>query len=109
MELEKLAKQIQKEFEKDGEPITWDEALDMAKMEIGAKGLTHVGRSVDSPDKPKKPRTVKISDEKKELFEKVLRIFDGNAEVLKENKLIQVKIFEKIFKIDIIEQRTPKK
>ena len=108
-DLNKLAEQIFKECKKDGEPISMEDALEMAKMEIGAKGLTNAGKSVDNPEKPRKPKTVKISDEKKELFKRVLSIFDENAVVLKENKLIQVKIGEKIFKIDIIEQRPPKK
>lgn len=112
-DLNKLAEQIFKECEKDGEPISMEDALEMAKMEIGAKGMTNVGKSVDNPDKPKKPKTVKISDEKKELFSEILSdledVYKQNVKVLKENKLIQVKMGEKIFKIDIIEQRPPKK
>ena len=112
-DLNKLAEQIFKECEKDGEPISMEDALEMAKMEIGAKGMTNVGKSVDNPDKPKKPKTIKISDEKKELFSEILSdledVYKQNVKVLKENKLIQVKMGEKIFKIDIIEQRPPKK
>ena len=112
-DLNKLAEQIFKECEKDGEPISMEDALEMAKMEISAKGMTNVGKSVDNPDKPKKPKTVKISDEKKELFSEILSdledVYKQNVKVLKENKLIQVKMGEKIFKIDIIEQRPPKK
>ena len=114
-ELKALAEKIFKECKKDGEPISMEEAFEMAKMEIGAKGMTNAGKSVDDPNKPKKPRTVKISDEKKELFESILKnltrcvpIEQEDIKVLKENKLIQVKIGEKIFKIDIIEQRPPK-
>ena len=62
--------------------------------------------------KQSKPRTVKISDEKKTLFAEILSNLEydyENVEVLKENKLIQVKIGEKTFKIDLIEQRSPKK
>lgn len=63
--------------------------------------------------KSDKPRTVKVSDAKKELFSTVLtnlqEVFGENAQVLKENKLISLKIGEKTFKIDIIEQRQPKK
>lgn len=62
------------------------------------------------------PRTVKVSDEKKELFDTILTnltraegVEAENVEVLRENKLIQVKIGDKIFKIDLIEQRKPKK
>ena len=61
-------------------------------------------------------RTVKISDEKKAVFDTILENLDRcelidreNVSILKENKLIQVKIGEKIFKIDVIEQRPPKR
>ena len=61
-------------------------------------------------------RTVKISDVKKAVFDTILENLDRcelidreNASILKENKLIQVKIGEKVFKIDVIEQRPPKK
>lgn len=62
--------------------------------------------------KKSKPKTVKVSDEKQELFAEIVKNLQEsheNVEILKENKLIQVKIGEKVFKIDIIEQRMPKK
>lgn len=62
--------------------------------------------------KQSKPRTVKISNEKQALFKDLhdfLTENHQNVEILKENKLIQVKIGEKTFKIDLIEQRPPKK
>ena len=58
-----------------------------------------------------KPKTVKVSDEKKTLFAEILSNLEYDyekVEVLKENKLIQVEINGKIFKIDLIEQRKPK-
>ena len=62
--------------------------------------------------KASKPKVVKVSDTKKELFSKISQFltdtFGENAEILKENKLIQVKIGEDMFKIDIIQQRKPK-
>lgn len=69
-------------------------------------------KSVEKTKKSdKKPKTVKVSDEKVALFNEILAdledVYD-NVEILKENKLISVKIGEKIFKIDIIEQRKPK-
>lgn len=49
---------------------------------------------------------------KKELFDMIygglIDNYGGNVEILKENKLIQVKINEKIFKADLIEQRMKK-
>lgn len=69
-----------------------------------------VGRKVDK--KPRKPMTIKVSDEKKSLFDTILTNLDRNEfvereniTVLKENKLIQVEISDKIFKIDLIQCR----
>lgn len=71
------------------------------------------GASADKERKPAKERTVKVSDEKKELFHTIysalLTYGNSNVQVLKENKLFSVQINEKIFKIDLIEQRPPKK
>lgn len=61
--------------------------------------------------KPRKPRTVKISEEKQMLFRYILGglVNDfANVEVLTENKLISVEIDGKKFKIDITECRKPK-
>lgn len=62
--------------------------------------------------KEKKPRTVKISDEKQGLFYNIyhflLDTYDESVEIVKENKLLTLKIGEKTFKVDLIEQR-PKK
>lgn len=70
------------------------------------------GASATEKKKQSKPKTVKVSDEKVTLFNEIRSnledVYDF-VEVLKENKLIQVKIGEKIFKVDLIEQRPPKK
>lgn len=62
--------------------------------------------------KDRKPRTIKISDEKITLFNtiytKLSENYGENVEIVKENKLLTVKIGAKLFKIDLIEQR-PKK
>ena len=62
--------------------------------------------------KEKKPRTVKISDEKQEIFTQLHQFLlenYENVEILKENKLFSLKIGEKTFKLDLIEQRVKKK
>lgn len=68
------------------------------------------GAKADAPTKPRKPRTVKISDEKQKLFGYIVNALNAeySAEILKENKLISVKIGDKVFKLDLIEQRKPK-
>lgn len=79
-----------------------------------AKQLSHpVYDSVEKTAKKKRKKpTVKVSDEKKILFDDILASLpypSENITVLKENKLIQIKINDKIFKIDVIQQRPPKK
>ena len=76
--------------------------------------INHGASAVNKAEpKEKKPRTVKISDEKQQLFENIyhdlVEHYGGKVEIVKENKLLTVVIGEKTFKVDIIEQRPPKK
>ena len=115
--LEKLVKEIMRSALADGEPVTEEEAIEMAKMELGAKeNVTY--NTADKTEKKAEPkkRNVIVSDEKKELFNTILANLDRvigvereNIAVLKENKLIEVKIGDRKFKIDVIEERKPKK
>jgi hypothetical protein len=62
-------------------------------------------------NKKKKPKTTKLSAEKKEFSEKIYNFLTENyenVEIIKKNKLFTVKINGKILKLDIIEQRPPK-
>lgn len=113
MTLEKLAKQIFDEFAKDGEPITEDEALEMAQMEINAKGVKVGARATEpKPQKEKIQRIAQVSDEKMALFsllwEGLSNFYGENAQIQKQNKEISVQIGEKSFKIDIVEHRKAK-
>ncbi|MBR6552095.1 MAG: hypothetical protein IKT89_04550 [Clostridia bacterium] len=79
------------------------EKASKVKIDHGASGK--VG------EKKKAPRTIKVSDEKVTLFDFIvgnLLTKYENVDILKENKLIQVEIDGKIFKIDLIEQRKSK-
>jgi hypothetical protein len=84
-------------------------ALDNKARQVKVK---HDAQSEKPRKKSDKPKIVKVSDEKKSLFSEILTnledVYRNEVEILKENKLIQVKIGNKVFKIDIIEQR-PKK
>ena len=62
--LEKLALKIFKECEADGEPVTKEEAMEMAEMEIKAKGIKNYVKGAEAEKKPRKPREVKLDDEK---------------------------------------------
>lgn len=87
------------------EQTALDEKANKVKISVGARSF--------APTKEKKPRTTKVSDEKKTLFAEILSNLEydykENVTVLKENKLIEVKVGGKVFKIDLIETRPPKK
>lgn len=74
--------------------------------------INHGASAIDKTQKEKKPRQKIASDEKQALFSEIFNtlteIYGENAKIEKENKLILVKIGEKCFKVDLIEQRTPK-
>ena len=82
------------------------------KAEKNKVSVRGEAKSKTERKKTNKPKVVKVSDTKKELFSKISQFltdtFGENVEILKENKLIQVKIGEDMFKIDIIQQRKPK-
>jgi hypothetical protein len=76
--------------------------------------IQHGASAVDkSQPKEKKERVVKVSDEKQALFGEIYQhlteVYGENVEIVKENKLLVVKVAQKTFKIDLIEQRPPKK
>ena len=88
---------------------------EQAELDAKAKKvkIDHGASAVDkSEKKEKKPRPKVASDEKKELFDEIFSnladVYKQNAQSVKENKLITVKIGEKVFKVDIIEQRASK-
>lgn len=91
---------------------------EQAELDAKAKKvkIVHDAKDLAKEKKERKPRTSKVSDEKKSLFDTILTNLDRNEnvsreniEVLKENKLILVNIGEKQFKIDLIEVRNKKK
>lgn len=90
------------------EQVALDEKAKKVKINHGAVDITK--------EKISKPRTVKISDEKQTLYnelwyamENLSQLNGYEIEKTKENKLITVRIGNKTFKLDLIEQRAPKK
>lgn len=77
-----------------------------------AKATKLPNAKADKERKKSEPKPKKVSDEKKEVFSTIVEAlkskFGENVEIANENKLIFVKIDEKVLKIDLIEQR-PKK
>lgn len=108
-ELEKIYNAIRKD--KDFADLTDAEILTMAEMELKAKGVKNYVQGVAPSEKAKKPRTVKISDAKKELFTDLVDFLTetyADVTVVKDNKLIEITFDNKVFKLDLIETR-PKK
>lgn len=69
-----------------------------------------VDRGADVKERNRKPREIKVSNAKKEIFGAILSTFSGayNVKVVKENKVLEIEIDGKTIKIDIIEHRKPK-
>lgn len=73
--VEKLAEKIFKECEKDGEPVTKEEALEMAEMEINAKTDRHYEKSATKERKATK-RERKIDPIKQYLITEIKRCLE---------------------------------
>lgn len=94
------------DYQENEEQNELDEKAKKVKIDHGASAVDK------TQAKEKKPRVVKISDEKQKLFDEIyhnlVEIYGGKVEIVKENKLLTVEINGKTFKLDLIEQR-PKK
>ena len=94
------------DYEVNEEQAALDEKAKKVKINHGAS-------AVDKTTKEKKERKVVASDEKQALFSNIYQnlaeIYGNSVEIAKENKLLIVKTGGKTFKIDLIEQRPPKK
>lgn len=75
MTKEKLIARIMRECEKDGEPVTKEEAEQMAEMEIKAGGL----RRYEKSETPRKPanRERKVDETKKHLLTCIRVLLEG--------------------------------
>ena len=91
-------------LEEDEEQVELDEKASKIKID---KDIIQ-----KKPTKERKKPEKKVSDEKKALFNEISgflkRVYGINTEIVTENKLITVKIGDKTFKIDVIEQRKSK-
>lgn len=101
-----------KDMEDDS--LTFEDMLYCIELEQKGKknGVKNIVQSADTK-KERAPRTIKVSDEKIQLFdllwEGLSNYYAENAQIVKNNKEIEVKIGGKSFKIDIIEHRNTKK
>ena len=111
---------------KEGEILDADRQLDEMNAEIDEEQqaldekakkvkIQHDAVNTEPRKKSDKPRTVKVSDVKKELFSQFSQFLTKFCEenpatysILTENKLFQVNFGGETFKIDIVQQRKPK-
>lgn len=103
--LEKLANQIMKEAEEDGEPVTKEEALEMAEMELKAKDakVDKVASATRKPRKATPPDEEKVEIIKK-LYDFILTNLDESATIVN----VQREITFGSYSIQLIKHR-PKK
>jgi len=105
--LEKLAKQIMAEALADGEPVTMEEALEMAKMEVGAKE-SGIDKVAPNPAEKRKRKPVAPDAEKVEIIKKfydfILTNLDESATIIN----VQREITFGEYSIQLIKHR-PKK
>lgn len=75
MDKEKLIARIMKECEQDGEPVTREEAEEMAEMELKASGNRHFEQS----DKPRKAvkKERKVDETKKRILNNCRVLLEG--------------------------------
>ena len=106
MDKEKLILQLMAEAEKDGEPITREEAEEMAEWEIKAKGIkNYVSAEVEK--KAKKPKERKVDTEKKAILEEVAETLKSMGfEPTMEN---EVALHFDNFTLKLTKHRPPKK
>lgn len=114
--LEKLALKIFKECEADGEPVTKEEAMEMAEMEIKAKGIKNYVKGAEAEKKPRKPREVKLDDEKVDFIGCLKTLLRGmvlngkisNVQIANPQKELTFNIGENEYSLSLIKHRKKK-
>ena len=92
MDKEKLINEIMKECADEGEPITREDAEEMAEMEINARKQNHVGEKAPTAKKERKPRENKVDADKHEIMDMLddaLCDFADNVEERKADTAIE--------------------
>ena len=110
MDKEKIIAKIMKECEADGEPVTREEAEEMADMEIKAKGIKDYAQAEEK--KPRKKRVVKKDPTKVEFIkqlETLLLTTDvTNVRIVNEQKEIAFRINGEDYSLSLIKHRKRK-
>lgn len=107
---EKLINSIMKQAELDGEPVTREEAEEMAEMEIKAKGITDYAQAEEP--KERKKREVKKDPIKVEFIKKLenllLTTTVTDVKIVNEVKEITFRIGNDDYSLSLIKHRKKK-
>lgn len=114
--LEQLADEIYKECLEDNEPVTKEEALKMAQMELGAKQIKTYVQS--TPTKKKTVREIKPDDTKVELISQISKLLDriiindnglDDVRITKAQREIDFTLCNEHYTLTLVKHRPPKK
>lgn len=110
MDKEKLIIKIMKEFEADGEPVTREEAEEIADLEIKAKANGE-RRYEQSKPKNKTTKERKIDETKKHLFEIIIASLENEVKngSLKNEVEYSFDFGEDRYTLKLTKHRPPKK
>ena len=106
---EKLILSIMKSAEADGEPISREEAEEMAEMEIKAKGITEYAQA--SEKKPRKKREVKKDATKITLIKRLadfMQEIATNVEITNDQRTIEFIVMGENYSITLTKHRKKK-
>lgn len=107
-EIEALAKKIMKECAEDGEPVSIEEAREMAELELKARGIN---RTTKEDGKPKKPKVRKVDTVKAEILSELIEtLIDMDAtEVFMENEVeVKFKFRDDSYSLRLVRHRAKK-
>lgn len=106
-DFEKLINNIMKECEADGEPVTREEAEEMAKMEMKVKTNIKNYTSTEKVKKPRKPRERKVDSEKLEILQSVAEVLESKGHKVQIEKEVALHFGE--YSLRLVKHRPPKK
>lgn len=109
--LEKLIDTIMKDAKKDGEPVTYEQAKEMAEMEI--KANTDIKRYEQAEKPRKKAEKVRKVDETKKMilttiFETIQDDFDSDTAIMENETNIHFTYKNDKYTIKLTKHRPPK-
>lgn len=112
--LDKITQQIFNECAADGEPVTMEEAREMAEMELKAKGVHRYEQAEKPPGQEKKKREVKLDEAKVDFLKQLKNLLDGMTDlseiaVANPQKEITFIMGGDAYSLNLVKHRPPKK